>query len=154
MEPKTLSFDQFEILNTIRNLHCDGRFDVDATFGNGSFYPDSSYWPELRYDLDGALPNVTEASSTSLPLGDGSVRSVVFDPPFLTYVRNGRSGNGGMVMARRFAGYWRYDELEKHYKESLEGPRHQKSHIYIAILLVAKMAICRYYGGPTPKESI
>lgn len=37
----------------------------------------------------------------------------------MTYVRAAREGNGNMVMAKRFGGYWRYDELEKHYRETL-----------------------------------
>lgn len=39
--------------------------------------------------------------------------------PFLTYVRAGRAGNGSMIMARQFSGYWRYDELEDHYRAML-----------------------------------
>jgi len=34
-------------------------------------------------------------------------------------VRSGRDGNGSMVMAKRFGGYWRYDELEAHYRGTL-----------------------------------
>ena len=38
----------------------------------------------------------------------------------MTYVRAARKGNGNMVMAKRFGGYWRYDELEAHYKGTLK----------------------------------
>lgn len=54
-----------------------------------------------------------------LPLENESIGSVVFDPPFLTYVRQGREGNGKMAMARRFSGYWTFDELTEHYRETL-----------------------------------
>lgn len=116
---KSISYDQGEILDWIRLLHCHDGIDADATFGNGSFYKSPSEWPEYRFDLDDTLENCTTASSTDLPLSDSSIRSIVFDPPFLTYVRQNRTGNGNMVMSKRFSGYWRYDELENHYKESL-----------------------------------
>jgi len=111
--------DQQSILGAIRGLHCPDGFDVDATFGNGSFYKSKEEWPEYRFDLDPNLENCVEASSVNLPLDDESVSSVVFDPPFLTYVRSNRDGNGNMVMSKRFSGYWRYDELEEHYGHSL-----------------------------------
>ena len=120
IDPRSLSFDQHEILDWIRNLHCGGVFDVDATFGNGSFYQSKILWPTRRFDLDDKLNNCVCASSEALPLTDQSVNSVVFDPPFLTYIRAGRGGNGNMAMAKRFSGYWRYDELEEHYKKSIQ----------------------------------
>jgi hypothetical protein len=116
---KSVSYDQTEILGWIRELHCNGRFDVDATFGNGSFYKSPSEWPTHRFDLDDSLSNCVTASSDNLPLMPNSAGSIVFDPPFLTYVRSGREGNGKMIMARRFAGYWTYGELQDHYCASL-----------------------------------
>jgi tRNA G10 N-methylase Trm11 len=44
----------------------------------------------------------------------------MFDPPFLTYVRQDREGNGKMIMARRFSGYWKYEELEEHYESTIK----------------------------------
>lgn len=116
---RSIYSDQSDILRGIMTLSGIERFDVDLTYGNGSFYRDGIPKPEHRFDLDGDLPDVTKADSRNVPLADGSVESVVFDPPFLTYVRQGRAGNGSMVMARRFAGYWRYDELEEHYRSTL-----------------------------------
>jgi hypothetical protein len=119
-EPQTLSLDQQEILSWIRAIHCPEGFDVDATYGNGKFWPDEADRPALRFDADSSLPDCEHALSQALPLAGASVGSVVFDPPFLTYIRQNREGNGNMVMARRFAGYWRYDELEAHYRASLK----------------------------------
>ena len=118
-DPKTISYDQHELLEWIKELHCPDGFEVDASFGNGSFYKKSEL-PKHRFDLDWTLENCEFGSSTALPLMKESVKSVVFDPPFLTYVRQNRTGNGNMIMAKRFAGYWRYDELENHYVNSLE----------------------------------
>lgn len=112
---------QAEILSGILRLQGLDKFEVDLTYGNGMFYKKTGIpAPDHRFDLDDTLPDLTNVcSSTNTPLEDASVGSVVFDPPFLTYIRSGRGGNGGMVMARRFAGYWRYDELEDHYGDTL-----------------------------------
>ena len=119
-DPRSVSHDQHEILEWIKWLHCPDGFDVDATWGNGSFYKCPTQWPPRRFDIDETRKNCEVASSENLPLADHSVRSIVFDPPFLTYVRAARKGNGSMVMSRRFSGYWRYDELEWHYRASLK----------------------------------
>jgi len=116
---RSCEYDQTEILSGIMRL-CDiERFDADITYGNGMFYKHLPQ-PELKFDIDPQLDGVIGASSNSLPIDDASLSSLVFDPPFMTYVRAGRSGNGNMVMAKRFGGYWRYDELEDHYKSTLK----------------------------------
>lgn len=116
---KSVYQDQSSILRGIIALHCPDGFDCDVTYGNGAFYKDVPE-PKLKYDLDPQKDDVVQACSTALPLPTTSIKSAVFDPPFLTYVRAGRSGNGQMVMSKRFAGYWRYDELEKHYIDTLQ----------------------------------
>lgn len=116
---RSISTDQGEILDWILALHVpEGRFDCDATYGNGMFWRGRAE-PVFKFDIDPQSDDVFPADSRDLPLPDAKARSVVFDPPFLTYVRAGRDGNGEMVMAKRFAGYWRYDELEEHYRSSI-----------------------------------
>jgi len=111
--------DQAEILQGIAALHLGGEwFECDVTYGNGVFWRGLQE-PARRFDIDPQVAGVEQACSMALPLADGSVGSLVFDPPFLTYVRAGREGNGKMVMAGRFSGYWRYDDLETHYRGSL-----------------------------------
>ena len=114
--------DQSDILKGIMLLHCPDGFDADISYGNGQFYKDIPP-PKLKFDIDPQSADVAGASSDALPLADASVRSLVFDPPFLTYVRQGRTGNGAMAMAKRFGGYWRYDELEAHYVGTLKEAR-------------------------------
>lgn len=115
---RSISNSQDEILNGIIALHCPDGFECDVTYGNGQFYK-SIQKPALKFDIDPQSDDVIAASSNALPISDESVGSVVFDPPFLTYVRSGREGNGKMIMAKRFAGYWRYDELQNHYVSTL-----------------------------------
>ena len=115
---RSVSSSQREILGTIRALHCPQGFECDVTYGNGAFYAGEDE-PAFKFDIDPQRPDVVEASSCAVPLADATVSSLVFDPPFLTYVRAGRSGNGKMTMARRFGGYWSYSELVDHYKGTI-----------------------------------
>lgn len=117
---KSFSFSQDEILESIANLYCDGVFEVDATYGNGSFYKRANIGtPEFKFDIDPQKKDVLIADSRSLPIPEGKVNSVIFDPPFLTYVKQGRfHSDGTMIMANRFGGYWRYEELADHYIKS------------------------------------
>lgn len=115
---KSVYEDQTAILRSIQMLHCPSGFECDVTYGNGQFWRNLTP-PALRFDIDPQLDGVTQASCDALPLADATLNNCVFDPPFLTYVRAGRAGNGKMVMANRFAGYWRYDELETHYRATL-----------------------------------
>lgn len=115
---RSLEYDQQTILSSIRALHLGGAmFDADLTYGNGAFWRDER--PALCFDRQPLASHVVEACSMALPVPAASLGSLVFDPPFLTYVRAGRDGNGRMAMARRFAGYWTYDELETHYRGTL-----------------------------------
>ena len=116
---RSLEYDQRIILRSIRDLHLGGQmFEADVTYGNGAFWEDER--PARCFDRQPLAPHVVEACSTALPLDGRSIGSAVYDPPFLTYVRAGREGNGPMAMARRFAGYWTYAELEQNYRGTLE----------------------------------
>lgn len=115
---RSVYFDQSEILRGIMQLHCPAGFDCDMTYGSGGFWKDLPS-PRFRFDISPQVSGVEKACSTMLPLEAGSLSSVVFDPPFLTYVRAGRTGNGKMIMAKQFSGYWRYDELEDHYRHTI-----------------------------------
>lgn len=116
---RSVEYNQSDILKSIMTLCNIDRFDLDCTYGNGVFYKDIPE-PIHKTDISPQLDRVIKACSTNLPFEDSSLNSVIFDPPFLTYVRAAREGNGNMVMARRFGGYWRYDELESHYRETIK----------------------------------
>lgn len=116
---RSVEYNQSDIIKSIMSLCGIERFDADLTYGNGAFYKDIEK-PKYRMDIDEGLGDLTDiCSSVDTPFRDGTLNSLMFDPPFLTYVRAARDGNGNMVMAKRFGGYWRYDELESHYKSTL-----------------------------------
>lgn len=117
---RSLQFDQHDILRDICALHCPDGFECDASYGNGNFYRHMKR-PEHRFDIDPQVAGVSKASSINLPLHAGSVGSLVFDPPFLTYVQKGRSHKAGSVrMTARFGGYYTYGELRDHYGDSIK----------------------------------
>lgn len=116
---QSVSYSQDEILANIEMLHCPDGFDADLTFGNGGFYKNRKR-PEHCFDIEPLHDGVIRASSDRLPLDDRSIGSAVFDPPFITYVKNGRQHkDGATVMASRFGGYYAYDDLRKHYVGTL-----------------------------------
>lgn len=117
---KSYSDNQHDILSSILALNGLEYFDADISYGNGSFYKKI---PEPNFKSDAApqagQEDVEKLCSTNISvIPDGYFRSVVFDPPFLTYVKAAREHNS--IMAKRFGGYWRYDELEGHYKGTIK----------------------------------
>lgn len=119
MTIKSVSYDQIEIIKSILSIEGIETFDADFTYGNGGFYKDLAK-PRFRFDIDDGLNDLTHVcSSTQTPLEPSSINSIMFDPPFLTYIKQGRTGNGNMVMAKRFGGYWLYSELEEHYRKTI-----------------------------------
>lgn len=114
---QSISYDQDYIIKSIMQLCNIDRFDADVTYGNGMFYKNLPK-PLIAFDLDPQHPDTICANSTQLPVGNDSFYSMMFDPPFLTYVKQGRKHN--TVMSKRFGGYWRYDELETHYKGTID----------------------------------
>jgi len=114
---KSYSDNQHEILKNILTLNGLDSFDADISYGNGSFYKEIQV-PRWKGDIDPQADGITEASSDKLPVNDGEFNSVVFDPPFLTYIKAAREHNS--IMAKRFGGYWGYDELEAHYKATIK----------------------------------
>ena len=113
---RSVSSSQEEILCNIMKLHCPDGFECDVTYGNGGFWKNISE-PLMKFDIEPLKDGVVKACSTNLPLSSDYLHNMVFDPPFLTYIKAGR--NHGSVMAKRFGGYWKYDELAEHYKGTL-----------------------------------
>lgn len=131
---KSISFDQTEILESIIKLYCPEGFEADASYGNGCFYKDIPV-PKYIFDIDPQLDGVLKSDSRNLPLTDSSLNNIVFDPPFLTYIKSGREKKDGKssIMASRFSGYWSYSELQEHYISSLKEFKRVLNHKGICI---------------------
>ena len=118
MSIKNFSHNQSEIIKNILDLHCPNGIEVDLTYGNGKFY-DEIDPPMFCHDIQPLFDHVIKSDSGNLDYDDKVINSVMFDPPFLTYIKEGRKGNGDMVMANRFGGYWTYLQLKMHYTKSI-----------------------------------
>jgi tRNA G10 N-methylase Trm11 len=116
MTIQSVSYDQEYIIKSIMELCGIERFDADLTYANGSFWKNLPH-PHLKFDIDPQTPDTIQANSMFLPIAQSSIQSVMFDPPFLTYIKQGREHNS--VMGRRFSGYYKYDELETHYSGTI-----------------------------------
>lgn len=111
---------QEDILNSIKKLYCPEGFECDITYGNGVFWKNIKK-PKYCFDIAPTENWITKADSTNIPLDDDVLNNVVFDPPFLTYIKDGKEyKDGAMIMSRRFGGYYSYDQLQEHYEKSLE----------------------------------
>lgn len=111
----SFGYSQHEILENIRTLHTNGKFDVDLTYGNGSFWKEIPR-PKLCFDLNPKFKFVQKRDSKNTRIPAESIGSAVYDPPFLTYIKQGNDS----VMAKRFSGYWAYDDLIKDYEGTLK----------------------------------
>ena len=116
---KSVGMDQHAILADIMRLHAPDGFEVDVTYGNGGLYKGGIPQPVHKFDIDPQAEGVICRDSQYTGLPNGETGSVIYDPPFLTYIRKGRDGNGHMALAKRFGGYWSYDELQEDYIHSI-----------------------------------
>ena len=113
---KSVSDDQEYIIKSIMQLCNIDRFDADVTYGNGNFWKNLPK-PLHCFDINPQIDGVTASSSDNLPFNDCELNSIMFDPPFLTYIKSAREHNS--IMAKRYGGYWKYDELVNHYQGTI-----------------------------------
>ena len=115
---KSISYSQAEIIDWIRSLY--GEIECDVTYSKGVFYKDLKWSPKLKFDIEPLSEDVKKADCRNLPLGDGSLRSIMFDPPFLATKGKSLSGNEGNIIAQRFTVYETESELFRFYLDSLK----------------------------------
>jgi hypothetical protein len=113
----TISYDQDEILWNILKMHVKApTFDLDPCFGGGRFYS-KIIKPPKRFDIDPCDDSVKAADCTNLPLEDGSVSSVIFDPPFVCgHQKKGKTG----IIKSRFSSFRKVPELWDFYYASMQ----------------------------------
>jgi hypothetical protein len=107
-----------DILKAFSDIFLKGRwFDLDCTYSKGVFYKKIEK-PMLKSDLVPLFDDVIKSDSTELSfIEDNSLRSIVFDPPFL--FRNRKSTNNDRISSR-FSYFKSYDELMDMYKKSID----------------------------------
>ncbi len=114
---KSISYSQEEILNWILQLYCPNGFDLDPTYSKGVFYKNIQE-PRLKFDLKPQIEGVQQANCTNLPIETRSLKSIVFDPPFVAAIPK-KEATG--IIIKRF-GYYRniQTELWNMYYKALE----------------------------------
>lgn len=112
----TFSFDQDKIIRDILRLYNNGNpFHVDCTYSKGVFYKKLPQ-PLLKFDLAPQHPDVTEASADNLPLEEGSVHSIMFDPPFMPT----KSPNNPGKIKQRFTAFNSVEEMWDLYRGAMK----------------------------------
>ena len=106
-----------EILKAISDIFLKGEwFDLDCTYSKGVFYYDIEQ-PKFKSDLVPLYDDVLQDDSTKLEhFEDNSLKSIVFDPPFL--FRKRKSENNDKISAR-FSYFSSFEDLLDMYKKSL-----------------------------------
>lgn len=113
---KSVSYSQYEILNNIIRLYCPDGFECDPTYSKGNFYK-AIPEPKYKYDLQPQVDGVIASDCRSLPLSDSSIKSIIFDPPFIgASVNKGKPG----IIKSRFGYYKNIPMLWAMYVDALK----------------------------------
>ena len=107
-----------DILTAMSDIFLKGEwYDLDCTYSKGVFYEHIPQ-PKEKSDLVPLFDDVIKADSQTLDfVKDKSLKSIVFDPPFL--FRNRKSINNDKISAR-FSYFKSYEDLMSMYQQSLD----------------------------------
>lgn len=119
---KSYSHNEGEILRSIDELYLGSRgIQLDPTYSRGNIYKlNGLREPSVKLDLnpDPGFPDVERCDVRDLPFEDGSIESVLFDPPFLDGFTTGKTNKGGVTL-NRFGGAYSMNELFIMYRDAL-----------------------------------
>jgi phage anti-repressor protein len=119
---KSVYGSNFEVIKNVMHLYEIDQFDLDCTYSKGNFWKDLPQ-PKFKTDLYPINDTVIEANSENLPFDDGSMSSIMYDPPFVIVGSGmGHKNNktGSSIIAKRFEGYGTYEDLTKNYFNTLK----------------------------------
>lgn len=114
---RTVSDDQHQIIKWIMELYCPNGFDLDPTYSKGNFYKSGIPQPKIKLDILKDSKADIVADVEHVPLKPLSVRSVVFDPPFVGAVPTGKGKDG--IIRKRFGFYPYIPKLWDMYRNAL-----------------------------------
>lgn len=113
---KSIGFNQDEIIEDILQLHSlNKKIDIDPTYSIGNFYKGRIEKPKYKFDIDPQCEGVLQSDARHLPLGDGSVETIMFDPPFLVGSETETTGK----IKGRFSWFESYRHLWDFYFDAL-----------------------------------
>ena len=110
----------FEVISNIMTLYKIDRFDLDCTYSRGLFWKNLPI-PEIKTDLVPITADTIQADSEHLPFEDNSMKSIMYDPPFVISGKLYKENKeGSSVIAKRFEGYTNYEKLTTNYFNTLQ----------------------------------
>ena len=113
------NFNQDRLLEDIVSLYCPDGIELDPTYNVGSFYK-SVAPPRLKYDLTPSRVDVEKADCRNLPIVDASIKSIMFDPPFLAWSGKNMHREYTSLMGKKYLDYQTYEDLFLFYRDSLK----------------------------------
>ena len=117
---KSVYNSNYDVIKNIMSLYKIDCFDLDCTYSKGNFWKDLPT-PLNKSDIYPINDTVVEASSENLPFADGSMKSIMYDPPFVIAGKSYKENKeGSSIIAKRFEGYTNYKELQENYFNSLK----------------------------------
>jgi len=115
---KSIQNSDRDVLVAIKQLYLGNEnFDLDPCYSTGKFYEDLER-PFIKMDKTPQDDEVIQNDiMNGIDLKDNSIKSIVFDPPFMFEIRNRENLN---LMKQRFSMFHGgFEELEKMYKKAL-----------------------------------
>lgn len=111
---KSVSVSQLEIIKDIQSLYT-GNIQCDVTFSKGAFWKGLDE-PSIKFDVcpPPKRTDVLQADCRNLPMGDNTLESMMYDPPFI--VAHGKDS----IIGNRFSSYKSMKELWQFYDDSLK----------------------------------
>lgn len=117
---KSVYNSNFEVIKNIMELYKIERFDLDCTYSTGNFWKGLPS-PTHKTDLYPINDTVIEADSENLPFESNSMKSIMYDPPFVIVGKTFKENKeGSSVIAKRFLGYTKYEHLKNNYYNTLK----------------------------------
>jgi hypothetical protein len=109
-----------DVIKNIMKLYNIEQFDLDCTYSSGNFWKNLK-GPKIKTDLFPKNDTIIQADSENLPFEDGSMTSIMYDPPFVIAGKSYRDNKeGSSIIAKRYEGYESYGHLTKNYYNTLK----------------------------------
>lgn len=118
----SIGYIETDIIKDILYLHSnDNYIDCDPTYSTGNFYKNKLPQPKHKFDKAPQTADTIKATSDNLPLEDNSIKTIMFDPPFVMSGQNyNESKKGSGIISKRFTAFKNFEELKKMYSDSLK----------------------------------
>ena len=96
-------------------------YELDPCFSTGVFYKKGLKQPRLKFDINPQSEDTQNADVRCLPLEDETIKTIIFDPPFVIGVPNAsKDTEGSNKTFNRFSGFHTKNEQAKFYYDSLK----------------------------------